>query len=142
MKLSLRQVKNQQLDKPCIIISAELSQRNSVDNLFQTALLLQYIKDYNFRFKTMIGSYKGIKETSFLIMLDNIGDLKQLKSVAFNTFSQESILYIDRKRQAKLLFNDLTYQGIGEIKEITKSESLKLDTFTHDIKNDRYFYAG
>ena len=85
-----------------LIFSAELSTMSSYQNNRRTMSLIQTINNMNISFIKAIGSYKGSKETSFIVSSKHINIVLDL----MNLFSQESILVLDSKGQASLRFAD------------------------------------
>jgi hypothetical protein len=139
MSFTLRNRKNKELNKPMVILSAELKDNTKDLNDQSTWLLNRLLKEGKFRFKAVFGYYKGTSEKSFLVMLDNIGDLKELKHLGLDILRQESILYIDRNRNSSLVFKDNSTKKVGKLTEINEIKGIKLDNYTYDVINNRYY---
>ena len=95
----------------------------------------------NIGFKPLIGSYKGISETAFII---NSKHHEALKPWIKN---EESILNLGElvkgKRKATLVFTDNSIQNVdlGYFKYTSKQYALKQEAWTFDQENNAYYIA-
>lgn len=128
-----------------VIISAELVSRSTMQNIIRTEQLKEQLKSLGFRFKQVEGKYIGIREDSFVVLLDNIlltDPLKTLRDLA-NQYGQESILYVSSERAATLLFIDDTKSPVyvGQFKVVDEHVAHRLNGCTYD-RDSGYYYAA
>ena len=95
------------------------------------------------KFKQVNGSYKGSTERAYVITFTSLTHLQQILFVG-REFNQESILIVDAKRNAELLYLDTVNKGItpkqlGKFVNVSKFEALAGDNWTHDIEKDYYY---
>jgi len=129
------------INKKCVILSAELDFQTPVVNKQDTDRLENYLIMDNFRYKTLIGCYKGNTEASFLVEYDNINEMVTLNKLAQH-FDQETILLLDEDRNA-VIYNEsdngLTQIPIGKLRNITPKQAQKLDAWSYCPINDQYY---
>lgn len=89
------------------------------------------------QFKVLQGSYKGVKETSYLLDADFKDEVLKLAK----EYKQESILFVDETRQAFLIYLNDTSTSIplGEFKAISNISNL--DAYTVDIQTGQAYAA-
>jgi hypothetical protein len=104
---------------PFSVLSAELSGR--ADNAARTADLKQWLRDKELQFVSAEGSYKGVKENSFVVLTRSVVDRLLVGALAQH-YGQESILHVDAKRNAVLHFFDVcqdvdlgTWQSVADV---------------------------
>lgn len=119
--------------KPLVLISA--------DNLTS---MKEHLKFNEYNFSEAVGVYKGVKETSFLIEIDNENDIQDILRLAY-IHSQESIAYIGVKRVLSLIYiGSDKIEKIGKLNPYTEKEFDKLDARFKDnytIFNGYYWIA-
>ena len=76
-----------------------------------------------------MGHYKGTKEKSFFVTVNNETDLETLEKFAFNNFNQESILYSDNNGNCTLNFDGHT-KDIGKMQIVNPKYVEQLENFT------------
>lgn len=92
-------------------------------------------------FKVLLGSYKGEKETSFMITIKDVSPIVGLIK------DQESILSLsnrqkDGSREAQLVFvNTGESKSIGMFNEITEEQANSQDSWSFDPTLNQYFGA-
>jgi len=92
-------------------------------------------------FKSMRGSYKGQKETSYLVPVEALEDLGPLLDLA-RTHGQESILFVEGvTREASLIFTDpeTPQEHLGKLTPVDAREALKSESWTLDVEADQFF---
>lgn len=120
-----------------VILSAELSENSDKRNLMSTENLELCLQECNFKYKNAIGVYKGHKENSFVVLVDNNEDIETLKDFAFKNFYQESILETDIKGNAYLTYQDNTSKLLGRLEQTSKDVATNMDNYT--IMNGKYY---
>ena len=129
--------KTDKIKKPFVIISAEKNDNSHVANEERTLNLRQDIEKLGYCFKNVTGFYKGAKEQSIYTELpsDDIGELFRLAE----KLEQESILFVDCFRNAKLIYTDGTTKDIGTFKQVSRDEAQQHDSFTFDHLCNGYY---
>lgn len=124
---------------PVVILSPEKNDTTE-NNQIRHLNLQAFLKQQYFSFKTVKGMYKGKVENSYVITLKNEECLSMIKAALFNyPFGQESILYVDANRAAKLIYHSGEEKELGRFKPVDKSVASKLDAYTYDHNNDTYY---
>ena len=119
-----------------VILSAELSHLSESENLSRTNELLTALVNNGFNPVRFEGHYKGSKESSFGIPLNQYftlikdnNDLNTLEMLAFDRFQQESILVQYSDGHARLHYRD-HIEHIGKLRLVSKEVAEKQDSFT------------
>lgn len=123
-----------------VILSAELATRSSELNKEQTLILEDKLIKLGVSYAQTIGSYKGVLENSFIVVVPDQRVLEYIKRVAFEVFSQESILYSDVNGTVSLEYaHGSKPMLLGRMQEINAND---INNFTAYTKLDnRYFVA-
>lgn len=121
-----------------VILSAELSSLSSKENVRRSELLNDMLSELKMPFKPSEGVYKGMKESSFVVLVNDGAELETLKNFAFKNFNQESVLHQDANQEAFLVFQDGTIERLGRLEQVSKQEVETLDAYT---MMDGKFYA-
>ena len=126
--------------KNIVIFSAEKNDRNDLYNaqMHMSARIL--LEDSGLAFTEVVGSYKGLNEKSFLVVLNDIDkDYAFVRSLA-ESAQQESILFRDNENNARLDFltGDHGY-NLGQLVEVSKNEAMTLDNYTYVPSTNKYF---
>lgn len=103
-----------------IIISAEKSTERALENIQRSAELEAILEEQGYNFKRAVGSYRGIRETSYLVPVTKYTEVEELRLLA-KQFGQESILEI-KQGHGWLLFTDGTEEYLGSTVEATGKE--------------------
>jgi hypothetical protein len=111
-----------------LILSAELS--SVKDNSYNNKKLRDLLEAEWFGFDEAQGSYKGAKESSVVIPLNNDHQFDRLLTIAFGIFYQESILCVEKDGEAKLIYNDYSYEDLGRFTCVSKEEAESQEAFT------------
>ena len=97
-------------------MSAELSTLSSFDNASRTESLRILLTNKGYNFTSVLGSYKGKLERSFLI--DASEDIvKPLQGVA-GYYKQEAILVVNEDQKASLIYNNGKTEKIGTMTQV------------------------
>ncbi len=113
-----------------VIMSAELSSLNSVENVRRTLLLNDMIAELRLPFKQSIGVYKGSKERSFVVVVNDQAEIDTLAGFAFKSFGQESILHQDSNQLARLVYSDGKMETLGKLVQVSKELAETLENYT------------
>lgn len=76
-----------------IIISAEKSTANTLDNIRRSAELEAVLESSGMSFKRAIGRFRGTEETSYVVRTHTRGEVYYLRKLA-SEFQQESVLEV------------------------------------------------
>ena len=127
-------------NKELVVMSAFNNGNSYGRNLMQHDLLKADLKASNYSFKEVKGRYKGVDEDSFIVHLEDLRDINDLKALAI-FYKQESILYIaDNSRNAYLhTFGKNDPLLLGKITHVSKDVAMRSEAFTYDHQNDNYF---
>ncbi len=128
-----------------VILSAELSHLSKHENLSRTNELLTALVNNGFTPVRFEGHYKGSKEDSFGIPLNqyytlikNSNDLNTLEMFAFDRFNQESILVQYSDGHARFHYRD-HIEHIGKLRLVTKEVAERQDSFTFYPEKGLYY---
>jgi len=127
----------------------------SIDNVTDVHTLAKFLRHMDTqkalgkmegKMKTLIGSYLGVMEYSFLC---NEADFNNHVATMGFTSGQESILKLtdtSNGRTSKRTFASLVYSSgdiakLGEFKVVSKDDALSKDGWTYDPTNNQYFIA-
>lgn len=108
-----------------IILSAELSTKDTTINDMNTKLLGNSLTTLQINSSLACGVYKGITEASFVTLPKNKDDIQKIKELAFNTYDQESILYQDKSGDAYLIYQDGSKESIGQLRKVNNNKGLE-----------------
>lgn len=128
-----------------VLISAEHAKCEASENSLRTASMEHDLQSLGLAYKRVLGSYLGRNERAFAVVLptdqeaadraytDLIGMAKH--------YLQESVLYLDRYRQAVLHFTAPNVQRVevGKFRPVTEAYALQCSSWTYDIDQDQYF---
>lgn len=110
------------------IFSANLSNLSTKDNHLRTREAYNTLLDLGLDFACVTGVFKGVTESSFLIFDgDNVeSNVKTLSGL----YNQECYLVRDRDNEGYLVNNEGVRESIGTPKEVTREETISLESFT------------
>lgn len=91
---------NKQPKKPFFIVSAFKGDANDVDN---SVLLEQELKAMKLPFKTLIGSWKGQTELSYLVTTDTVKEAHSFGRALADAYEQEAFIVVDSDRNGKCI---------------------------------------
>jgi len=110
--------------KTKLIISVDrpnLSQTKLYTNRLDFEYLLTRL---NVAYDICEGSWKGQREQSYMIALDDSKHYSRLLDVAFNRFDQDAVLKVSAYGGATLINNDRSKQAIGKL---VQADAIPLD---------------
>lgn len=121
---------NHTIKKPMMILALNLkNQEIETDALINAGLA----------FKDLTGSYKGVKERSYLVLTHNNTAYQAALNLA-RRCEQESVLLLDEERNAKLMYlNDMYQIDIGVLTPVSKDEALEQDAWTYAPDLNQYY---
>jgi hypothetical protein len=118
-----------------VILSAHKNLSTQDDNKRHDRLLV-ILDDLGYNGHIVTGNYNGTMERSILIVLNDFyTDMQVLKDIAFKTFNQESILYIDTSNNTSLIFSNDTEIMVGKFIQVDNVSNID----NYSIINDKYF---
>jgi hypothetical protein len=121
-----------------IILSAESTIEDSISNERKTEMLKNCLEDCNIRFGIGTGFFRGEgPQTSFVVLPNSEDEIETVKSFAFKTFKQQSVLFQDNNQEAYLLNHDGTEERLGRLLEVTKEVAEKEGSYT--ILNGKHY---
>jgi len=91
---------NKQPKKPFFIVSAFKGDVNDVD---KSILLEHEIKAMKLPFKTLIGSWKGQTELSYLVITDTVKEAHSFGRALADAYEQEAFIVVDEDRNGKCI---------------------------------------
>ncbi len=96
------------------------------------------LRALGFEFKPVTGVYKTVTEDSYVVLLKQTDDLKKLMDLAAQ-HEQESILFLDERRNAKLVYlKDNSTEPLGRFTKVSEVEAKQHDNYT---KDDNSYYV-
>ena len=113
-----------------VILSGELSSLSSAENSRRTTLLNDMIAELRLPFKRAEGVYKGSKENSFVVVVNDQADIDAVTGFAFKAFGQESVLHQDSNQLARLIYSDGKMETLGKLTQVSKELAETLDNYT------------
>jgi len=88
------------------------------------------IAELRLPFKQSIGVYKGSKERSFVVVVNDQAEIDTLAGFAFKSFGQESILHQDSNQLARLVYSDGKMETLGKLVQVSKELAETLENYT------------
>jgi len=120
-----------------VIISVFRNNKPLFENIDNTAKAVTHLQSFGLKTKIVDGVYKGDSEKSILVPIINQNfDLSTVKQLA-SIYDQESILFVDSDRNAKLIFlkNSLGNQNLGKFISVPKGIAIQVENYTFDGKD-------
>lgn len=129
---------------PFVIFSVDKTNLSAEHNAERQKLVERQLYVRDLPFKKVQGSYKGVRETAYVVPLDQQGIEDGVLTLA-RRYGQESVLQVDFNGYAMLLFlnpgnggpNVKDFKGVGFWREITADEAANDESFTQD--GDKYY---
>lgn len=106
---------------------------------FQHTMIKNILRDENISFTEVFGCYAGIKENSYMAVIETDDKLKVIRSIAWQ-FLQEAILIVEEDRVAYICYNKDFYNTknkLGAWVNITAEEATNLNAWT--LLNNQYY---
>lgn len=127
------------IQTPFTILSASRSELTPELNAERSAMLERQLAARDLSFKRVEGSYKGTRETSFLVLTPDDNAESAVTRLA-RRYGQESVLHVDANRYAVLLFltpdmggpDVASISGVGFWRSAAQSEAESLEAYTRD----------
>ena len=116
--------------QPIVILSAFDGDLKINENQKRSFALRKYLDENGIDHSAVIGHYKGQREVSYLCLVNSENDLEVLKSVAFDAFNQDCILYSGKDRSSFLIYPNEETSSIGTMQNVEEIEARKLEAFT------------
>jgi len=120
--------------KPVVLLGGNMGDKDVSSEIAKS------LKSLGFPFRIVDGVYKGMVEKSFVIPyeVDNNNDINTLIGISEH-FNQESVLILDRNRNAKLFFIDgFKITKLGKFTPFTEKE---FNLLSDDLK-ESYTFDG
>lgn len=118
------------------IISAELSKLSYKENEGRTNELHMILQDRGVSFKDVVGSYKGVEETSFVVVgEENRGLVMEL----MRHYGQESVLVSYSDRSSYLIDRDGVETKLGRLNSVSETVAKGLDAWTYCPVLNQYY---
>ncbi len=118
--------------KSIVILSAELATSTKEANAFRTDALQDELEDRDFAYKIADGFYFGKGEVAFIVEVEDDHRFDLILDMA-DFFNQESVLHIDRARNAQLIFLHQRWSKmlpLGKLTAVSKEIALQNECYT------------
>ena len=125
---------NKQPKKPFFIVSAFIGDANDVDRSIK---LEQEFKAMKLPFKTLIGSWKGKKEFSYLVTTDTVKEAHSYGRAFADAYDQEAFVVVDEDRNGKCLTNEYKEINLGKL--VLTDKKLIGDNWSRCPITDKYY---
>jgi hypothetical protein len=123
-----------------LIFSGESNNVSAEKNAIRTKEIESALKNAYLDYKKVIGSYKGIKENSFVVL--DTDKTRQVVKDLCEVYNQQSFMGIDSNRQAYLVYmSSGRTEELGRFKAVSESEALKSEAWTYDPTTKTYYKA-
>lgn len=114
-----------------VIVSADLAGIDPAQNMQRTMHMEKFLLHNGYEFKKVVGCYKGVKEASFVVIINTVERLETIKKKAIEDFNQYCILLLNQDRTGMLLYaGNRTEQLPGTLQQVSSIEGL--DAYTID----------
>lgn len=117
------------------IISACHKNCNAYDNQVRTRELHNALLDLNEDFQAVVGSYKGQKEVSFLIVKKDENTESNVKQF-LKLYDQETYLFNRKDREGFLVDKNGNFEPVGTFLELRQDELSNYDNYTSKGSGD------
>ena len=125
---------NKQPKKPFFIVSAFKGDVNDVDNSIK---LEHELTAMNLPFKTLIGSWKGQTELSYLVITDTIKEARSFGIALADLFDQEAFVVVDSDRNGTLIPHYGESTNLGKL--VLTDKKLIGDNWSRCPITDKYY---
>lgn len=134
---------NKQPKKPFFIVSAFKGDVNDVDRSIK---LEQELKAMKLPFKTLIGSWKGQTELSYLVITDTVKEAHSYGRAFADSYDQEAFVVVDADRNGQCMitkydkdYNYGSYEGTNLGKLVLTDKKLIGDNWSRCPITDKYY---
>lgn len=117
------------------IISACHKNCNAYDNQVRTRELHNALLDLNEDFQAVVGSYKGQKEVSFLVLKKDDSTEENIKQF-LKLYDQETYLYSRQDREGFLIDKNGNSEPVGTFLRLSQDELSNYDNYTIKSNGD------
>ena len=125
---------NKQPKKPFFIVSAFKGDANDVDRSIK---LEHELTTMNLPFKTLIGSWKGQTELSYLVITDTIKEARSFGIALADLFDQEAFVVVDSDRNGTLIPHYGKSTNLGKL--VLTDKKLIGDNWSRCPITDKYY---
>lgn len=120
---------------PFAVFSGSLADKSIAENIGRVDFLQRELVTAGLDSTPVLGSYKGVRENSVLVLLPD-GDDSAAFDVVFRLaklYGQESILYVDSARLASLHYtaDEADVEFVGQFGEATETDAFAKDGWTY-----------
>ena len=141
MHYNFKELNNIRKDSEFVIFSVFKNNVSEWVNIENTMRFRNILFSSGIGYKELEGRYKGTKEISFIISLD---DFLTLEHAIFNDMQQESVLILgillkNTFRTARLRFANGKEIQQGFFKQVSKEKALKNRDYTLDYMTGNYY---
>ena len=139
---------NKQPKKPFFIVSAYIGSEDDVDRSIK---LEQELKAMKLPFKTLIGSWKGQTELSYLVITDTVKEAHSYGRAFADAYDQEAFVVVDANRNGKCVRTNYfipsdkkgyvygSYEGTNLGKLVLTDKRLIGDNWSRCPMTDKYY---
>lgn len=138
---------------PFAIVSACRHEYDTEVNAARTEQFAGHLDWREIPYRRVLGSYKGVRETSFLVELpgsDERGVFDQLLALG-RRYGQEGVLFVDANRRAAVWLTDPAVRTdhsrqqcfvlSGRFQQVTEADAMQRDSWTQDEEGRYYAVA-
>ena len=125
---------NKQPKKPFFIVSAFIGDVNDVDRSIK---LEQELKAMKLPFKTLIGSWQGQTELSYLVVTDTIKEAHSFGRAFAESYDQEAFVVVDEDRNGELMPHYGKSINLGKL--VLTDKKLIGDNWSRCPMTDKYY---
>lgn len=120
------------------IISASNGFNKEIDRASNEQLVNQ-LTAKNFAFKEVLGRYKGMEETSFVVKVDTEAGMRKVLGIA-TEFNQTNIMYVKEDDTAYLVYcADGEAYNVGKFQEVEVDAVSELEGSTYDPTTGKHW---
>ena len=122
---------------PVYILSVSQADLSKDENADADTVARRYLDDEGISYKVVQGSYKGSKETSYVVNAANADTVHFLAA----KYNQDSVLFLDGARNAFLRYLADWHKEVyvGQFQTASEAVAVLQDGYTHDTVKDIYY---
>lgn len=95
----------------------------------------------NFKFSVLGGCYKGQKEITFKVQLENQLD-KAILIAQAKRLKQESILIVNKTKASLFYLDGQFTHNVGNWLPVSQTEAFASESYSFDHRENKYYKAG
>jgi len=131
---------NKQPKKPFFIVSAYIGNASLAENLALSGYMVQEFKAMNLNFKSLVGSWKGKEEISYLVTTDTVKEAHSYGRAFAESYDQEAFVVVDEDRNGELIPHyGWKYKSINLGKLVVTDKKLIGDNWSRCPMTDKYY---